>query len=271
MDLVQAIILGIVQGATEFIPISSSGHLVLVPWLFGWDDPGLTYDAIVHWGTLLAVLSFFWRDFWEIARNFLSGLVRGEVWGDQTRLGWLLIVGTLPAAVIGLLLESQFEALFGKPQWVALFLMGTGCLLWLSERWRQSGKTLSDMGVPDALVIGFAQALAITPGISRSGSTIAAGLLRGLDRATAARFSFLLMAPIVFGAGAKKTLDLLSAGVDSATLLPVGLGFLAAALTGYVSIGFLMRYLQRATLHLFAYWCWGFGFFCFVLALWRGG
>lgn len=270
MDIIQAIILGIVQGATEFIPISSSGHLVLVPWLLGWEDPGLTYDAIVHWGTLLAVLSFFWRDFWAIIRDFLSGITRGTIWNEQTRLGWLIIAGTIPAAFIGLLLESQFEALFGKPHWVALFLIGTGGLLWFSEQWRQSGKDLHSMRLPDAIIIGFAQALAITPGISRSGSTIAAGLLRGLDRATAARFSFLLMAPIVFGAGAKKTFDLLSAGVDTTTLLPVGLGFLAAAITGYVSIGFLMRYLQRATLHLFAYWCWGFGLFCFAVALWRG-
>nr|WP_290665617.1 undecaprenyl-diphosphate phosphatase [Ardenticatena sp.] len=270
MNPVQAIILGIVQGATEFVPISSSGHLVLVPWLLGWDEPSLTYDAIVHWGTLLAVFSFFWRDFWTIARDFFTGLSRGTLWNEHTRLGWLLIVGTIPAALIGVSLESQFEALFGEPRWVALFLIGTGGLLWFSERWRHSGKDLHTIHLPDAIIIGFAQALAITPGISRSGSTIAAGLLRGLDRATAARFSFLLMAPIVFGAGAKKTLDLISAGIDTATLLPVGLGFLAAAITGYVSIGFLIRYLQRATLHLFAYWCWGFGLFCLVVALWRG-
>lgn len=271
MNVIQALILGIVQGATEFIPISSSGHLVLIPWLFQWKSPGLMFDAILHWGTLLAIFVYFARDFWNIIVAVLRGLVAGQPFADDNaRLGWLIILGTVPAAVIGYLFESQFEALFEEPLWAAVFLLVTGGLLMLSEWVHTHDRPLSSLTPTDAVSVGIAQALAILPGISRSGATIATGLWRNLERATAARFSFLLMAPIVFGAGLLQTLNLFQSDASSAALLPISVGFIAAAVTGYLCIGFLLQYLQRATLRVFAYWCWAFGLFSLLVAVVRG-
>ncbi len=271
MDIAKAVVLGIVQGATEFIPVSSSGHLVLVPWLLGWENPGLAFDAIVHWGTLLAVFTFFAEDLRRIVVAVVGGLVSRQPFAtSDARLGWFIAVGTVPAVLAGLLLESTFEQLFGRPVWVAAFLLVTGLLLVVSERLHTRNRGLETLTVADALFIGIAQALAITPGISRSGSTIAAGLVRHLERAAAARYSFLLMTPVVFGAGLLQTVKLLQAGVNKSELVPVAAGFVAAAVTGYLAIGFLLRYLQRASLHVFAYWCWLFGFVCLMVAWWRG-
>lgn len=271
MSVFQALILGIIQGATEFIPVSSSGHLVLVPWLFGWDSSGLVFDAIVHWGTLLAILVYFADDIISIVTAVLRGLVQRRPFAeDESRLGWLIVLGTVPAAVIGYLFEAQFEALFEEPLWAAVFLLVTGGILLLSEWLHERDRPLSSLTPVDAVSIGFAQALAILPGISRSGATIATGLWRNLERATAARFSFLLMAPIVFGAGLLQTLDLFQGDTSSAALLPIGVGFVAAAVTGYFCIEFLLQYLQRATLRVFAYWCWAFGLFSLIVALVRG-
>lgn len=269
MNIIQAIVLGILQGATEFIPISSSGHLVLVPWLLGWDSPGLVFDTVVHWGTLVAVLAYFWRDWWELITSWLAGLVRWDWSERQARLMWLLILGTLPAAVIGYLLEDFFESLFGAPLWVSLFLLVTAGLLALSEWLGQQTRDTQDLRWPDALVIGLGQAAAIAPGISRSGATIAAGLLRGVKRADAARFSFLLSTPIIFGAGLFKLTDLFSVPDVSPQLGLLAAGFLAAALSGYLCIRFLLRYLQRGRLYPFAIYCACFGIFCFVVALLR--
>lgn len=271
MEIAKAVVLGIVQGTTEFIPISSSGHLVLVPWLLGWENPGLAFDAIVHWGTLLAVLAFFAQDIRCILVAMWRDLLTGTPWAtSEARLGWFIALGTVPAALAGLLLESTFEQLFGRPVWVAGFLLVTGLLLVVSERLHTRSRGLESLTVVDALLIGTAQALAITPGISRSGATIAAGLVRHLDRPAAARYSFLLMIPAVFGAGLLQTVDLWRAGVNGDVLISVVAGFVAAAVSGYLSIGFLLRYLQRASLHLFACWCWAFGLLCLIVAWWRG-
>ena len=269
MDIIQAILLGLLQGATEFIPVSSSGHLVLVPWLLGWDAPGLVFDTVVHWGTLLAVLAYFWRDWWSLITAWLRGFVRRD-WSDtNARLMWLLIVGSVPAAIIGFLLEDFFESLFGKPAWVSVFLLVTAGLLALSERLGRRTRETADLGWLDALFIGLGQAAAIAPGISRSGSTMAAGLLRGLDRAAAARFSFLLATPIIFGAGLFKLLDLFSAPDPLAQVPALAVGFLAAAISGYVCIWGLLRYLQRGKLYPFAIYCACAGVFCLVVALLR--
>ena len=255
MDVLQAIVLGIIQGATEFIPVSSSGHLVLVPWLLGWDSPGLVYDTVVHWGTLVAVVVFFRRDWWALISAWLRGLVHWD-WSDpEARLAWFLVLGTIPAAVIGFLLEDFFESLFGQPAWVSFFLLVTAGLLaaseWLGSRLRK----VQDLRWPDALLVGLGQAAAIAPGISRSGATMAAGLLRGLERPAAARFSFLLSTPIIFGAGLLQLVDLFGAPDAMAQLPALVVGFAAAAISGYLAIWGLLRYLQRGRLYPFAIYC----------------
>jgi undecaprenyl-diphosphatase len=269
MDILQAIILGLLQGATEFIPVSSSGHLVLVPWLLGWDSPSLVFDTVVHWGTLLAVLAYFWRDWWRLITAWLRGLFRWQWRDPDARLMWLLIVGSIPAAVIGYLLESFFESLFGKPAWVSVFLLVTAGLLAFSERLGQRIRQIHDLRWSDALVIGLGQAAAIAPGISRSGTTMAAGLLRGLDRQAAARFSFLLATPVIFGAGLFKLLDLFDVPDPLAQIPLLVVGFVAAALSGYVCIWGLLRYLQRGKLYLFSIYCALAGSLCLIVALVR--
>jgi undecaprenyl-diphosphatase len=266
MDILQAIILGLVQGATEFIPVSSSGHLVLVPWLLGWDSPGLVFDTVVHWGTLVAVLAYFWRDWWVLITAWLRGLFRWDWREPNARLMWLIILGSIPAAVIGYLLEDFFEALFGEPVWVSIFLLLTASLLALSEWLSSRTRELGDLRWPDALIIGFGQAAAIAPGISRSGTTIAVGLFRGLKRPAAARFSFLLATPIVFGAGLFKLMDLYSAPDSLAQVPALVAGFVAAALAGYLCIWFLLRYLQRGKLYPFAIYCAWVGVSCLIVA-----
>lgn len=266
MDVLQAIVLGLVQAATEFIPVSSSGHLVLVPWLLGWDPPGLVFDTIVHWGTLVAVLAYFWRDWWLLLGAWFRGLFRWD-WRDRrARLMWLLILGSLPAAILGFALEDFFEALFGEPTWVAFFLLVTAGLLAVAEWLGKGTRDLTELGWPDALVIGFGQAAAIAPGISRSGATIATGVLRGLQRAEAARFSFLLSTPVILGAGLFKLTDLFTTPGAPAQVPMLLAGFLAAAACGYLCIWFLLRYLERGSLYPFAFYCLWVGISCLLVA-----
>ena len=266
MGIIQAIVLGLLQGATEFIPVSSSGHLVLVPWLLGWGSPGLVFDTVVHWGTLVAVLAYFWRDWLELIGAWLRGLVRWD-WRDPlARLAWLLILGSIPAAVLGFLFEDFFESLFGEPAWVAFFLLVTAALLSLGELFGKRRRELVDLRWTDALLIGLAQASAIAPGISRSGATISTGLFRGLERDAAARFSFLLATPIIFGAGLFKLTDLGAMADPGGQILALVAGFLAAAVAGYVCIWVLLRYLQRGSLYPFAIYCAGAGVFCLIVA-----
>lgn len=269
MDLIQAIVLGILQGVTEFVPVSSSGHLVLVPWLLGWAEPGLVFDTVVHWGTLVAVLLYFWRDWWTLITAWFRGLVRWDWQDKNARLMWLLILGTIPAMVIGLLLEDLFESLFSQPVWVSLFLFVTAGILIVSERLASRNRSVDQLRSIDALLIGLGQAAAIAPGISRSGSTMAVGLLRGLDRAAAARFSFLLSTPIILGAGALQLLDLFSIPDPLAQVPTLALGFVMAALSGYACISGLLRYLQRGKLYPFAVYCMVFGAFCLIVSLVR--
>jgi undecaprenyl-diphosphatase len=258
MSTLQALILGLVQGLTEFLPVSSSGHLVLVPWWLGWENPGLAFDALLHWGTLLAVVLYFWRDWWEMLMALVRRVQRQPAQGKD-HLFLAILVGTIPAALLGFLLEDFFEGLFGQPATVAFFMIVTGFILLFAERWTQrhrQGRPMEKLSYLDALFVGVGQAMAIAPGISRSGSTIAAGLVRELDRATAARFSFLLGTPIIFGAGLLKLKDLVEMGTGETGFLPLVVGFLAAFISGMLAIRYLLRYLQHHTLNIFAYYVW---------------
>jgi undecaprenyl-diphosphatase len=297
MTWLQALILGLVQGATEFIPVSSSGHLTLLPWLLNWSfDPDLkfAFDVLAHWGTLLAVLAVFWSDLWALARGWLRtvGILpslqekmpdegRGRVgtdpssfWArvradDDGRLAWLIGIGSIPAAVLGLLFEGFFEMLFGTPPLVSVLLLVTAALLTYSE-WRGAqGRELSALTWFDALLIGLGQATAIAPGISRSGATMAAGLLRGVRRGAAARFSFLLSTPVILGAGVWQLKDLLAESGWTVNLPPLLIGFLAAGLSGYLCIRFLLSYLRRGKLYPFAVYCALVGGFCLIVSVLR--
>lgn len=270
MDIVQAFVLGIVQGATEFIPVSSSGHLVLVPWLLYWPEPGLVFDTIVHWGTLVAVLAVFWRDIVALTRAWARSLVERSLNQTEARLAWLIIVGTLPAALMGFLWKDFFESLFGSPGWVAALLLVTGMLLALSERLGKRQRSMGDLSWLDSVLIGLAQGLAIAPGISRSGATIAMGLLRGVKREAAARYSFLLATPIIFGAGLLPLADLFRSEAVGAQSPSLVVGFLAAAVSGYLCIRFLLAYLQRGRLYVFAAYCWLAGSASLTIFLMRG-
>jgi undecaprenyl-diphosphatase len=269
MSIIQAIILGLMQGATEFVPVSSSGHLVLVPWLLGWNDPGLVFDTVVHWGTLLAVLAFFWRDWWTLLSAWLRGLRHWDWHDPMARLAWLLILGTIPAAVLGYLLESSFETLLSIPVWTSIFLLVTAALLALAEWLGKRLRDADDLRWPDALLIGLAQAAAIFPGISRSGATMSVGLFRGLERPVAARFSFLLSMPIILGAGLLPVVDLLQTPAAPAELSVLFVGFAAAAVSGYLCIWGLLRYLQRGKLYPFAIYCALAGLFFLSMTLFR--
>lgn len=261
MPITHTFFLGLLQGATEFLPISSSGHLVLVPWLLGWPVPSLAFDALVHWATAFAVLGYFWHDWAALLRGLWRAL-RSRSWDEpNARLAILIVVGTIPGAVIGWLLEDFFEGIFSRPRTAAAFLLVTAALLTFSERWGQRERTQTIPTWSGALVVGMAQALAIFPGISRSGATIAAGMTQGLQRKSAARFSFLLATPIILGAGLLQISELFQAGSLTVQAPALLAGFLAALLMGLACIHLLLRYLQRRPLYPFALYCALFGIF----------
>ena len=284
MDIFQAIILGIVQGLTEFIPISSSAHLIIVPWLFGWDDPGLTFDVALHLGTLVALLVFFAADWVRLIRAGIASIVERKIGDDiDRRLAWFIVIGCIPGGIVGVLAESKIEELFHQPNAGhsanAMVAMGViiallGAALFLAERWARHERGMDKLSLRDAILIGVAQASAIFPGVSRSGSTITAGLALGLTRETAARFSFLLSAPIIAGAGAKSVLNIVSelrrGAMGSADLVFFAVGFFTAALSGYVCIRFLLRYLQKNSTNIFVYYRWLLAALVIVVALVRG-
>ena len=263
--------MGLVQGATEFLPVSSSGHLTLLPWLLDWPQPSLVFDTTLHLGTLAAVLIFFRQDIAQLVIAWWDSGRRRRIDTAEARLAWGILIGTIPAALAGYLFEDFFAFFFGSPLWVAIFLLVTGVILAASERMGRREHGLEGITWRDALGIGLAQAVAILPGLSRSGATIGAGLALGLKREAAARFSFLLSIPIILGSGAFKLLDVLEAGGAGASAGGLLLGFLAAALSGYLCIRFLLAFLQRGRLYGFALYCWGAGLVTLLLLLFRGG
>jgi undecaprenyl-diphosphatase len=288
MTILQALILGIVQGLTEFIPISSSAHLIIVPWLFGWNDPVLTslsFDVALHLGTLVAVIWFFASDWVRLIRAGVASLVERKIGSDPDRkLAWLLVIGCIPGGIAGVLGESKIDALFHQPgmpiKMMAIIIMGIiiaalALILFIVERQARHTRELNSLTLKDAILIGLAQALAIFPGVSRSGSTITAGLALNLKRETAARFSFLLSAPIILGAGLKSALDMFQqyhAGTSfgSGELLLFPFGFVAAAISGYFCIKYLLRFLQKNSTDSFVYYRWGLAVLIIVVALLRG-
>ena len=239
---------GLVQGLTEFLPVSSSGHLVLLPALLGMDEPDLATSAVLHLGTLLAVVWFY--------RDDLIGLVRQPRSEHSKRIWMLLIIGTIPAAVVGLTLDGPIEILFSEPGYVAIALVATGLILSLSLTFTPGDRVLEEGRSSDAITVGLAQALALIPGISRSGMTITAGLVQGFGRVEAARYAFLLGVPSIAGAGLLKGIDLIDRGGFEAGLL---VGLAVAAVSGYFAIGGLVALLGRAGLTPFAVYCVGFG------------
>ena len=275
MSLTHALLLGLLQGATEFLPVSSSGHLVLVPWLLGWPAPGLAFDALVHWGTAVAVVGYFWWDWVALLLGAVRAIRARSLADPDGRLAGMILLGTLPGALIGWLLEDFFEGMFGRPVAAAGFLLVTAAFLTLAEAAAGrsgsggEGRARPNVSWVDALLIGLAQAAAILPGISRSGATIAAGMGRGLRRESAARFSFLLATPIILGAGLLQLVDLVRAGGLVAQAPILAAGFLAALLAGLACIHFLLRYLQRRPLYPFALYCALFGVASLLVALLR--
>lgn len=238
--------LGVVQGLTEFLPISSSAHLALFPWIFEWKDPGLAFDVALHWGTLIALVAYFWRDWAKLATGTLRA-ARERRANEDAILAGKLAVGTVPAAVAGALLESYAEKTLRSPWLIAVMLATVGVLLWVVDRRAGPGDERRTPGWPGAIAIGCAQALALVPGTSRSGITMMAGLLVGLPRSAAARFSFLLSGPIILAAGLKKLPDILHG--DPAT---AGVGLVTSAVAGGLTIAFLLRHLGRGSFAPFA-------------------
>jgi undecaprenyl-diphosphatase len=253
LDLFQAIVLGIVQGLTEFLPISSSGHLRIVPALVGWDDPGAAFTAVIQLGTMAAVVLYFRGDLWRIATAWLASLRdrprRAEL---DARMGWYLIAATVPIVIFGVAFSHQIEN--GAR---SLYLIGTtlillGLLLLVAEQVSTRERDLTTITRRDAIVIGFAQALALIPGVSRSGATITAGLFLGFDRVAAARFSFLLSIPAVVLSGIYELKDVVSGTAEGAVGVgPTAVATLLAFVTGYISIAFLLRFLTTHTTGVF--------------------
>ena len=261
MPLYQVVVLAVVQGLTEFLPISSTAHLVLFPWLFGWPDPGLTFDIALHLGTLAAVAIYFFRT-WLRVLGLAFGIGSRPSdpndpdadLHDNPRLFWFLVAATIPAGLAGLAFEEQVETTLRSPYVIAVMMIGVGLVLWWAERAGRQEKDLSRMSLADSLAVGFSQALAIVPGTSRSGITIAAALFRGVRRAAAARFSFLLSTPILAGAVAKAGLNLAQGGLAPEMRLPFAAGILISGITGYLAIAFFLRYLQTSTLKIFIWY-----------------
>jgi len=251
MDLsIQALIMGLVQGLTEFIPVSSSGHLVLVPWLFGWKDPfisSVAFTVILHMGTLLALLAYFWRDWMTLIPAGLAAIRDRSFKNDPNRkMAFMLVVATIPAVLVGPIFESKLEDLVREPARIALMLCVGAAILWLADRWGSKERDMDSLTFRESLIIGVAQVVALVPGISRSGVSISAGLFLGLTRESAARFSFLMATPVIGGAGVWEARKFLTheAG-PSPEMNVIVIGFLTALVSGFLAIRFMLAFLRR--------------------------
>ena len=273
LDILSAIILGAVQGISEFLPISSSGHLVLVPALLG-IETGLAFDTILHIGTLVAIFTFFWKDIINLIKGFILSIIDLTEGVDifkrelhrvpEKRFAWLIIVGTIPTGIMGILLKDAIETIFRGTLFVGIFLLVTAAVLYYSERHSSGQITQKDMSFKQTLIVGICQGLAVFPGISRSGSTIASGLCLGLNREYAARYSFLLSIPAVIGAGLIQIKDIATLDASVSVLLA---GFISSVIFGYLSIKLLMKMIKGWSLDIFAYYCTIIGIITIILSV----
>ncbi len=253
--MLQAIVLGIIQGLTEFLPISSTAHLILAPWIFGWDDPGLAFDVVLHLGTLTGIIAFFRKDFYSILQGMISGMMERKTHtGIEGRVGWYIIIGTIPAGLAGLLLKDQIETVLRSPRIIAIALILFGLILMWAEAVGRKKRRMDHLNIVDAIVIGCAQAIALIPGVSRSGITITAGLFRNIERATAARFAFLLSTPIIMAGGLLSALNVYKEGLPQDMFWPYVGGFAASAVSGFLAIKFLLLFLSKQKVNIFVYY-----------------
>ena len=285
MLILQSIVLGIIQGLAEFIPISSSAHLVIVPWLFGWNNPALTsltFDVALHLGTLVAVIVFFAADWGRLISAWFKSIVQFKIGDDQNRrMAWFILLACIPGGISGVLLESKINETFhsnpipkGSMIFMAAAIAALALLLWLADKFARHQKNFGQIKARDALYVGLAQAFAVIPGVSRSGATITAGLALGLERETAARFSFLLSAPIIAGAGLKSLYELLKqikTGAVAGTELAIfPIGFIVAAVTGFLCIKYLLVYLKKHSTTVFVWYRFALAALVLIVALARG-
>ena len=268
MDIIHAIVLGIVQGLTEFLPVSSSGHLIMVPFVLGWEEHAQSFDLALHLGTCVALLGYFRKDWIALVRGFFGGLASAETRKNDEywRLALLVLLGSVPAGIIGLVAEKTVESYFRSAQVNAILLIVFALVL-LAADWRASrSRSMADVTWKDALIIGLAQSIALMPGVSRSGITLTAGLARGFDRASAARFSFLLSGPIIVAAALFKLRD----GLPQSDLLPAAIGIVVSGAVGWAAIGGLLRFLQTNSTMVFVVYRILFGLFVLGIAFARG-
>ncbi len=258
MSILQAIVLGLVQGATEFAPVSSSGHLILVPWMFGWGAIGdadlqKSFDVALHMGTLLGALIYFRHDVARYAGAWFRSIAARQMSTPDERIAWALVVGTIPGAIAGALFENVIQEKLGAPLLIALMLVAFALLLVIVDRRARSDRPFDSIGPREGLLLGTAQALALQPGVSRSGVTITAARAMGLDRESAARFSFLLSLPIIAGAGVYKAVDLAQTGLQGHAAEFVA-GMVASAISGFLVIWGVLKYLKRHDFMIFLWY-----------------
>jgi len=259
MTILQALILGIIQGITEFLPVSSSGHLVIIPFLLGWDLPKeqiFPFDVLIQIGTLIAVIVFYWKDLTQIAHSMILGIKNKKPFNEiQARTGWLAILATIPASLAGLFLKEHIEDAFTHPAAAGALLIATAGIMAASEKIGKKSRNITTLNSLDAVVMGIFQAFSIFPGISRSGSTISGGLLKNLDRKTAGRFVFLMAIPIMGAAGLLSLFDLIKIPNLSQFLPVMAVGFLTAGIVGFFAIRWLLGYITNHSLLPFAIYC----------------
>jgi undecaprenyl-diphosphatase len=256
MTITEAIILGLVQGLTEFIPISSTAHLLIVPSILGWGDPGAAVSAVIQFGTLLAAIIYFFRDIVRLIAGFFRGLITRRPLADvDSREAWLVVIGTIPIVILGLLFKKHIESTFRGLWIVTTMVIFVAILMQIAEAVakRRQLKDFDQMTVGDGVAIGLGQCLALIPGSSRSGSTIMTAIFRGIDRPTAARYSFLLSIPAVGGAGVLELFKERHA-LGALGWTPIAISIVVAFISGYASIWFLIRYLRSHTTHVFIYY-----------------
>jgi undecaprenyl-diphosphatase len=268
MPIYQAVVLAIVQALTEFLPISSTAHLVLIPWLFGWKDGGLTFDVALHAGTLVAVIIYFFRDWVQIIGQAFGLNIGSDPDLRQNRnLLWLLAAGSIPIGIVGYLFDKQADTTWRQPYVIGTMLILVGIVMWIAEGRRIGSKSMSTIQMSDGIAVGLAQAVSVIPGTSRSGATISAGLFRNMNRETAARFSFLLSTPAIAAAVLKKGWDIhKEGGVPADMKTPIVVGIIVSGVLGAIVIAFFLRYLRRSSLMPFVYYRIVFGIIVIALA-----